>query len=126
MRELTEIQINYLLDTLFTVQRYPGSRSIGEKLLKIGHCVVAGNINIFESPIDSYIKLVGDEDFVGCVRYELDLEGFLKNGFFNNYFKAPTKRDLEEKLQKAKEVYDLAHKRKKEIMSLFIDESGED
>ena len=53
---LTESQKKFLLSTFFESDKYPGSRSIGDKLLTNGKVIVAGDRCIWIGGIGNFIQ----------------------------------------------------------------------
>lgn len=84
MKKLTESQINFILDKFFITELYAGARNIGEKLLTNGFCIVAGKTQIHFAPISQFIHTENANEFIDCLKYTLDLEGFLKSQFFKS------------------------------------------
>ena len=54
---LTESQKQFLLSTFFESDKYPGSRSIGDKLLTNGKVIVAGDKCIWIGELEISYKL---------------------------------------------------------------------
>jgi hypothetical protein len=82
MKELTAEQKNYLLEVFFYNDRFVGWKSIAEKLLEKGSCIVAGTECIWIGGIGNFIKVTPAEDTFGCSEYKFDLEYFLQSEWF--------------------------------------------
>jgi hypothetical protein len=83
MKQLTESQKEFILTNFFTNDRYAGWKSIGEKLLDKGKCIVSGTECIWIGGIGNFINVTPAEDAVGCSDYTFDLDDFLKSAWFN-------------------------------------------
>lgn len=85
MRQLTEYQKKFILDTFFKPlhYEYPGSLNIGEVLLTEGSCVIpdTGTYIFRHSPLNQFNKVseADSKKFIDCVEYTFDLEGFLNS-----------------------------------------------
>lgn len=79
---LTESQKNFLLTTFFESDRYPGSRSIGDKLITDGKVIVAGDKCIWIGGIGNFIQTKETTEAIGCIEYNFDLETFLSSNWF--------------------------------------------
>lgn len=84
--KLTDFQVEYLCNNFFGSQEHAGALNIGEKLLREGSCIVAGDGNIWVGyMVDNYINKETADDLIGCARLTLDLENFLRNSFVRNH-----------------------------------------
>ena len=85
MRQLTEYQKKFILDTFFKPlhYEYPGSLNIGEVLLTEGCCVIpdTGTYIFKHSPLNQFNKVskADSKKFIDCVEYTFDLNGFLES-----------------------------------------------
>ncbi len=79
MKELTENQLNFLLDTFFKLEKYPGWKNIATELLKSGSCVVAGESCIWDGGIGNFIRTSSAQGYFSCLLYEFDLDHFLSS-----------------------------------------------
>jgi hypothetical protein len=83
MRQLTEYQKKFILDTFFKPlhYEYPGALNIGEVLLTEGGCVIpdTGTYIFKHSPLNQFNKVskADSKKFIDCVEYTFDLNGFL-------------------------------------------------
>ncbi len=82
MRKLTESQKEFLLNSFFENEKFPGWRSIATTLLETGKCIVAGETCIWRGGIGNFIKTSPAEGTVGCSLYEFDLEYFLTSAWY--------------------------------------------
>ena len=79
---LTESQKQFLLSTFFESDKYPGSRSIGDKLLTDGKVIVAGDKCIWIGRIGNFIQTKETTEAIGCIEYNFDLDTFLSSNWF--------------------------------------------
>lgn len=79
---LTELQKKFLLSTFFESDKYPGSRSIGDKLLTNGKVIVAGDKCIWIGGIGNFIQTKETTEAIGCIEYNFDLDTFLSSNWF--------------------------------------------
>ncbi len=79
---LTESQKQFLLSTFFESDIYPGSISIGDKLLTYGKVIVAGDKCIWNGGIGNFIKTKEITEAIGCIEYNFDLDTFLSSNWF--------------------------------------------
>ena len=79
---LTESQKKFILSTFFESDRYPGSRSIGDKLLTNGKVIVAGDKCIWIGGIGNFIQTKETTEAIGCIEYNFDLDTFLSSNWF--------------------------------------------
>lgn len=108
-RELTQIQKDWILNTFFEswTVRYPGAINIGRTLIESGICYVPGNECIFEGHVGNFIRTSIDNNCVGCLKYEFDLDYFMNSEYFKE---AKTKycddlyQDIEEMNNNIKEI----------------------
>lgn len=77
MKKLTDIQIDFLLDTFFEKPGYPGWRNIAEALLRLGKCVIAGDKCIWQGGVGNFIRTSRADGLFDCLEYKFDLESFL-------------------------------------------------
>lgn len=82
--KLTTKQKEFLLDTFFKIEKYPGSISIATKLLDTGECIVAGYARIWIGGIGNFINTEIAENAVGCSLYTFDLSYFLSSEWFQS------------------------------------------
>ena len=80
--KLTESQIKFILSTFFELDNYPGSKSIGEKLINNGSCIVVGNECIWKGGVGNFIQTKKTTDAIGCIEYNFDLDTFLSSNWF--------------------------------------------
>jgi hypothetical protein len=89
MKNLTDNQINFLLEYFFENEKYAGWKNIATELLKNGSCIVAGTECIWIGGIGNFIKTEKAEKYIGCILYTFDLEYFLSSEYYkeisNNY-----------------------------------------
>ena len=77
---MNEAQREFLLDTFFESRDYPGARSIGASLIDKGHCIVAGDGNIWLGGVGNFIENKGQaEGTIGCTRLEFDVKEFVNS-----------------------------------------------
>lgn len=106
-KTLTQAQVDFLLQ-FFEDDRFPGSKSIGEKLIIQGKCIVAGTECIWKGGIGNFIKVTepSDVEVVGCVEYHFDLEYFMTSLWYKevkeNYLKILNKEYKELSLKLVK------------------------
>lgn len=83
-RELTQTQKDWILDTFFEPwsMKYPGVRNIGNALIESGVCYVPGDECIFEGHVGNFIRTSIDNNCVGCLKYEFDLDYFMNSEYF--------------------------------------------
>lgn len=82
MKKLTKHQANFIVNNFFIDSRYPGSRSIGEKLVENGKCIVAGTKSIYVGGIGNFIKTKEADDCVDCLEYTFDINMFLSSKWY--------------------------------------------
>jgi hypothetical protein len=80
--KLTESQIKFILSTFFILDKYPGSKSIGENLINTGSCIVAGNECIWKGGVGNFIQTKQNPNTIGCLEYKFDLCSFLESNWF--------------------------------------------
>lgn len=97
MRELTQIQINFLLEYFFKLEEYAGWKSIAEGLLSTGYCFVAGDSCIWKGGVGNFIETSVAENTFGCLKYEFDLEQFLSSAHYKEIRMAVFTKLAEEK-----------------------------
>lgn len=78
MRELTEIQKNFLIDNFFG-SNFAGAKNVAEILLEKGNCIVAGKDCIWKGGIGNFIKTSEAEEAYGCLKYNFNLGEFLSS-----------------------------------------------
>ena len=108
-RELTQIQKDWILNTFFIPweYEYPGVRNIANALIESGVCYVPGDECIFEGHVGNFIRTSIDNNCVGCLKYEFDLDYFMNSEYFKE---AKTKycddlyQDIEEMNNNIKEI----------------------
>lgn len=98
-RKLTNGQKEFLLEYFFANGSYCGWRNIAEKLLDNGSCVVAGKTCIWHGGIGNFIMTCKGDNLVDCLRYDFDLERFLKSNYYIDIHSQYVKI-MGEKLQK--------------------------
>lgn len=79
---LTESQKKFILSTFFESDKYPGARSIGDKLLTNGKVIVAGDKCIWIGGIGNFIQTKETTEAIGCIEYNFDLDTFLSSNWF--------------------------------------------
>jgi hypothetical protein len=86
MRQLTDYQKKFILDTFFKPlhYEYPGALNIGEVLLTEGGCVIPDSgtyIFQYSMSLSQFNKVTkaDSKKFIDCVEYTFDLDGFLKS-----------------------------------------------
>ena len=79
---LTESQKKFLLSAFFESDKYPGSRSIGDKLLTDGKATIAGDKCIWIGGIGNFIQTKETTEAFGCIEYSFDLDTFLSSNWF--------------------------------------------
>jgi hypothetical protein len=76
--KLTDTQISILIDAFFlTEASYPGLAEISRRLLLEGECIVAGNGQLWNGGVGSFIRVTVAKDAVGCAKLTLDREALL-------------------------------------------------
>lgn len=83
-KQLTNNQLDFLLNNFFHNEKYPGWRNIATKLLQDGKCIVAGQNSIWQGGVGNFIKVEDAEDTIECSLYTFDLEYFLKSEFYKD------------------------------------------
>lgn len=121
MRQLTEYQKKFILDTFFQPLNYefPGSLNIGRVLLTEGECVVpdTGTYIFRHSPINQFnsVSKADDKKFIDCVEYTFDLDGFL-----NSYV---LKRAVSKHYEQLESQYKVQKQMKSELFELLGEET---
>jgi hypothetical protein len=82
MKQLTEYQINFLLEYFFKNEKYPGWKNIATALINTGSCVVAGTGCLWKGGIGNFIKTNNHGGLIDCTLYEFDLEYFLSSEWY--------------------------------------------
>lgn len=82
MKKLTDYQKEYLLEFFNINQGYPGWKSIAEKLLNTGKCIVAGEDCIWKGGIGNFIKVEPEKNSFKCSVYTFCLDDFLSSEWF--------------------------------------------
>jgi len=72
----------FIVNTFFQNQQYPGWKGIAYKLIDQGSCVVAGLQPIWVGGIGNYMNYTTPEDLVECTKYTFNLEVFLESKWF--------------------------------------------
>jgi hypothetical protein len=104
--ELSKQQISFILDNFFT----GAPRTIGEKLLKNGTCIVAGKDKVAFGGAWNFVDAPTEEDTVDCLRHTLDKISFLSSSFFKDTVETAIeelnkdKKTVEEKIQELSEL----------------------
>ena len=118
MKTLTDNQFTFLLDTFFVTHEFAGCRNIGEKLLKNGRCIVAGDgTNLWCGGIGNYIETGETDEAVDCVLLTFDLDVFLKSQLYVQT-KAAYMEDLGRQRKDADDKHKAAILRYNEVDSL--------
>lgn len=86
MKKLTIIQKEFLLNTFFKNDTYPGWRSIADKLLTTGQCMVGSTNLIWVGGIGNFIKRAPDAEYIGCVLHSFDLEYFQTSKWYQETY----------------------------------------
>ena len=81
--ELSKSQKQFLLETFFKNEKYPGWGNIAESLLTKGECIVAGDRCIWLGGVGNFIETDTAEGLFGCLKYTFNFEEF----FNSNYYK---------------------------------------
>lgn len=81
METLTSNQKEFILN-FFEEKNCPGWKTIAEKLLSAGQCIVAGEDRIWNGGIGNFIKVDPAKDSYKCSVYTFDLESFLSSEWF--------------------------------------------
>ena len=84
MKKLTAFQKNFILNYFFVNDLHRGWKTIGEKLLEKGECVVAGTKCIWTGNIGNFITTEKNDDYYGCLVYKFDLEMFLSSKLYKH------------------------------------------
>ena len=82
MSELKKYQKEFLLNTFFKNEDFPGWKNIATKLLENGSCIVAGNDCIWKGGISYYIKTNQTDNFIDCLEYVFDFETFKQSDLY--------------------------------------------
>ncbi len=82
MKQLTEYQKKFILNTFFLTEKYAGWKGVAEKLLEKGSCTVAGDKCIWNGGIGNFIYTSDAVDAVGCLLYTFNLEKFLSSNWY--------------------------------------------
>ena len=114
MNKLNAAQKNYILDFFFPTVDFLGWRTVGEKLLDTGKCIVAGETCIWLGGIGNFITVDPAEGAVGCSLYTFDIDDFLSSQLYihtkNAYVEERLselefmKKKLEEEIKMVKEI----------------------
>ena len=86
-RSLNQIQIDFLSNTFFKSDKFPGWRGIAEKLIQDGKCIIVGKPSeqrIWIGGISNYIDITKAEGAIDCSLYSFDLDYFLTTKFFED------------------------------------------
>jgi hypothetical protein len=87
MKELTEKQIEFLLEEFFSTGDSVGP-SVGRILLTEGMCTVPGNGHIWHGGVGNHITICPAPKAVGCSLLRLDLPAFLISPWVRERIKA--------------------------------------
>lgn len=110
--KLTEVQLNFIVNTFFTINKFPGSAASGHKLLTEGEAIIAGEKSLWDGrKIDRFIKTEKAKDVKGCLHYKLDLDGFMQSELFRD--------ELSIALYKARKTVQQAVNEHRELKSLI-------
>ena len=82
MKQLTEIQKNFLLDEFFRLEGRISWRGIATQLLDTGYCIVASFSNLWNGGIGNFITVKPVENSYECWEYTFNLEIFLKSSLY--------------------------------------------
>ena len=88
MTPLTEVQINYVLDTFFANERFAGWRGIGRKLIERGSCIVGNTERIWNGGVGNFISMTPAENTVDCMLHTFDREEFFLSKFYEEVTKS--------------------------------------
>lgn len=91
---MDKIQKEWVLETFFKKEQFPGWRNIAEKLLDTGKCITTSKIWI--GGIGNFIDSKDYEGEVGLVELTFDKDSFLsvKNKYFIEYYRAELKKTI--------------------------------
>lgn len=84
-KQLTDNQIEFLLEFFLEGEKKSGYDSIAFNLIKKGQCVVAGDGRIWIGGIGNFIKVTPAENTVGCSLLEFDVKSFINSCFFKGH-----------------------------------------
>ena len=121
MRQLTEYQMKFILDTFFKPlhYEYPGALNIGKVLLTEGGCVIpdSGTYIFQHSPLRQFnsVSNADDKKYINCLEYTFDLEGFLNS----HNLKSAVSRHYEE----LESQYKVQKQMKSELFELLGEET---
>jgi hypothetical protein len=102
---LTDNQIEFLLNYFFKNEKYAGWKGIATTLIQYGECIVVGDECIWVGGIGNFIHTSTDKRAIGCLLYEFDLEYFLNSEWFkeiqNSYINnlSVKKREIEQQYE---------------------------
>lgn len=82
MNKLNAAQKNFILNFFFPNVEFPGWKTVGEKLLDTGKCIVAGEKCIWLGGIGNFITVEPAEGAVGCSLYTFDIDNFLSSQLY--------------------------------------------
>lgn len=85
VNNLTDNQINFLLNYFFVNDKFAGWKNIATKLIKDGKCIVAGDECIWKGGVGNFIEVKETEEAVGCVQYIFSLQYFLSSNFYIDF-----------------------------------------
>lgn len=82
MRKLSECYKKFILEYFFKNEEYAGWKNIATTLIEEGKCIVDDKSCIWIGGIGNFIKTSNVGCFAGCLKYEFDLEYFLKSRYY--------------------------------------------
>lgn len=110
---MNKIQINWLLDTFFKNEKFPGWRNIAEKLITEGSCVTTSQgRKIWIGGIGNFIQEETYDSGVDLIQLKFDLKSFasMDNNYFLEYYNYELKKiskEQEELIQRSKAIISL-------------------
>lgn len=105
--ELTENQINFLLDIFFANPKYPGWKSIATSLITKGKCTVAGDRCIWIGGVGNFITTNTAPDLFSCLEYTFNLSYFLSSEYYKSVkesYMENLKEDMDNIIAKHNEI----------------------
>ena len=121
MRQLTEYQKKFILDTFFKPLHYefPGALNIGEVLLTEGGCIIpdTGTYLFRHSPLNQFntINKADEKKFINCLEFIFDLDGFLESYY--------VKRAVSKHYEQLETQYKVQKQMKSELFELLGEET---
>lgn len=111
MKKLTSYQKEFIVNSFFRNEKYPGWRNVATQLVETGKCIVAGKESLWHGGIGNFIKVEHAEGTFGCSLLTFDMEMFLSSNWVKDIVKHELKNlflKQQDIIKEHEEVYNLS------------------